>query len=48
MQLTLRFGVIIVEVLLPLFGGELAHVSDKQIFMVFIAEPVWTEKAWEE
>lgn len=44
LRLTLGFGVIVVEVLFPLCGGELTHISNKQIFVVAIAEPVWTEE----
>lgn len=34
----LGFSVIVVEVLFPLCGGELTHISNKQIFIVAIAE----------
>lgn len=44
LKLTLGFSVIVVEVLFPLCGGELTHISNKQIFIVAIAEPVWTEE----
>lgn len=40
LKLTLRFGVIVVEVLFPLCGGELTNISNKQIFFVVAAEPV--------
>lgn len=39
-KLTLRFGVIVVEVLFSLCCVELAHISDKQILFVVTAEPV--------
>lgn len=48
LKLTLRFGVIVVEVLSPLCGGELTHILDKQIFFVVTAEPIWKEEAREE
>lgn len=40
LKLTLRFGVIVVEVLFPLRCGELTHITDKKIFFVVAAEPV--------
>lgn len=48
LRLTLRLGVIVVEVLLPLCRSELAHVPKKQIFSVVTAEPIWTKGEWEE
>jgi len=44
LKLTLGFGVIVVEVLFPLCGGELTDISNKQIFIVVIAEPVHNEE----
>lgn len=44
LKLTLGFGIIVVELLLPLGVGELAYLSDKQIFIVVTAEPVHTEE----
>lgn len=44
--LTLRLGVMVVEVLLPLSCYELAHIPDKQILVVVSAEPVGTKEAF--
>lgn len=44
--LTLRLGVIVVEVLLPLRCDELAHIPDEQTLVVASAEPVGTEEAF--
>lgn len=43
-MLTLRLGAVVVEVLLPLGGDQLAHIPDKQVVAAAVrAEPVWTE-----
>lgn len=47
-RLTLRFGVIVVEVLFPLCCGKRTHIFNKQVFFVVTAEPVKTEKAGKE
>lgn len=39
-ELTLRLCVIVVEVLFPLGGGEVTHITDKEIFFVVATEPV--------
>lgn len=46
LRLTLRLGVIVVEVLLPLSCDELAHIPDKQTFVVVSTEPVGTKEAF--
>lgn len=46
LSLTLRLGVIVVEVLLPLSCDELAHIPDKQILVVVSAEPVGTKETF--
>lgn len=48
LRLTLRFGVIVVEVLFPLHAGELTHILNKHVFFVVTAEPVRTEQEWKE
>lgn len=48
-RLTLRLGAVVVEVLLPLGGDQLAHIPDKQLVATAVrAKPVWTEEARQE
>lgn len=44
-SLTLRLGAVVVEVLLPLRGDQLAHILDKQAVAAALrAQPAWTEE----
>lgn len=42
--LTLKFGVVVVEVLFPLCSVEFTHVPHKQVIIVVTAKPVHTQK----
>ncbi len=48
LRLTLRFGVIVEEVLFPLRGCEFTHIPNKHVLFVATAEPVRTEQEWKE
>lgn len=48
-RLTLRLGAVVVEVLLPLRGDQLAHVLHKQSAAAAVrAQPAWTEDVRQE